>query len=190
MTDIWPAKKRSRVMSKIRSRDTGPEKALRGALRRNDLRFRQHRKVAGVSTDFVLPAFQTVVLVHGCFWHGCKKHYTPPSDNSHFWSQKLFQNRRRDARQARIIRGSGWRLVIVWEHSLTSSGAADRLVGRLLQKLREPQRERPRKASSPRFVPAGTDDGALSPRSPSVVPGCSRPGLDSPCEEPSSPECR
>jgi DNA mismatch endonuclease (patch repair protein) len=134
MPDIWTPAKRSEVMSRIRSRDTLPERAMRAALRRQHVKYRSYRKVRGITVDLLLPDLHTVVLVHGCFWHGCRWHYTPPSSNSSFWSQKHTRNLQRDARQSRRIRDSGWALVTVWEHSLETARDADRVVRRLTRR--------------------------------------------------------
>ena len=42
MTDIWDKRKRSDVMSKIRSKNTRPEKLLRSLLFKEGFRFRIH----------------------------------------------------------------------------------------------------------------------------------------------------
>lgn len=65
----------------------------------------------------VLPKWQTVVFVHGCFWHrhpGCKYSYTPKS-NVPFWSAKFATNIARDKLVARKLRAEGWRVVVIWE---------------------------------------------------------------------------
>ncbi len=119
-------------MSRIRSRDTRPEIVLRNALRRRGIRYRSYRRVGGVRVDLVLPDLRAVVLVHGCFWHGCRRHYVCPSDNAAFWSRKLLENRKRDERQNRRISDAGWRILTVWEHSLGASRGADRIASRIL----------------------------------------------------------
>lgn len=118
-------------MSRIRSRNTRPERTLRNALRRRGIRYRSYRRVGGVTVDLVLPDLRAVVFVHGCFWHGCGRHYVPPSDNSNFWSRKLQENRQRDERQIRRIRQAGWRTLTVWEHSLETPEDADRIARRI-----------------------------------------------------------
>ena len=84
-----------------------------------------------MTADIVLPDLHTVVLVHGCFWHGCRKHYVAPSNNATFWSDKLLANKRRDQRQIRRIREAGWRAVTVWEHSLGTPNQANRTARRI-----------------------------------------------------------
>ena len=144
--DIWTPAKRSEVMSRIRSRDTLPERAMRAALRRQHVKYRSYRKVRGITVDLLLPDLHTIVLVHGCFWHGCREHYMPPSSNTDFWSFKLRQNKERDNRQAVVLRASGWHLARVWEHSLSSAQRTDRTVRRLLRVRRKSQ-------TAPRWSP-------------------------------------
>ena len=105
---------------------------MRAALRRKGVRYRSYGRIAGVKVDLLLPDLHTVVMVHGCFWHGCPSHYTPPSGNSTFWLQKLRQNKERDMRQARAIKAEGWQVVTVWEHSLSTEDDADGMVRKLL----------------------------------------------------------
>ena len=66
--DIWDKKKRSKVMSKIRSKDTKPERILRSALFKLGYRFRIHRKDLPGKPDIVLPKYSLIIFVHGCFW--------------------------------------------------------------------------------------------------------------------------
>jgi len=104
-------------MSRIRSRDTGPELLVRSALHRAGYRFRLHRKDLPGRPDIVLPKYHTVVFVHGCFWHrhkGCKLAYTPKSRVA-FWKKKFQSNVDRDRRKARALRQLGWHVITIWE---------------------------------------------------------------------------
>ena len=68
--DIWDKKKRSEVMSKIRSKNTKPEIALRKALFARGYRYRTNYQKLPGKPDIVLPKYKTAIFVHGCFWHG------------------------------------------------------------------------------------------------------------------------
>jgi DNA mismatch endonuclease, patch repair protein len=129
-------------MSKIRSRNTGPELALRRALRRDRVRYRSYQMVGGVTVDIALPDRRLVVFVHGCFWHGCRQHYVSPIGNSKFWARKLLENKRRDSRQIRRIHALGWRTMIVWEHSLGREEDSARVVRRIVVTPKKSQRGR------------------------------------------------
>lgn len=105
-------------MSRIRSRDTSPERIVRSAVHRMGFRFqlKTGNRILG-KPDIVLPKYRTVIFVHGCFWHrhkGCKYAYTPKS-RVDFWQAKFKANMERDARVVEELRRKGWNILIVWE---------------------------------------------------------------------------
>ena len=115
--DKLTPERRSWNMSRIRSRDTEPEKLVRSLLHRMGCRFRLHRKDLPGKPDIVLPMYQAAILVHGCYWHrhpDCRFAYTPKS-NRQFWENKFQENIDRDARQIQRLAALGWRALIVWE---------------------------------------------------------------------------
>ena len=117
MADIFGKEKRSEVMSRIRSKNTRPERIVRSALHRIGLRFRLNRKIEGCRPDIVLVGRKTVVLVHGCFWHrhpGCKFACVPKS-RVDFWKQKFRLNVERDKRFRAGLMRAGWRVILIWE---------------------------------------------------------------------------
>lgn len=125
---------RSRVMSRIRGYDTSPEKQVRSFLHRAGFRFRLHVPDLPGSPDIVLPGRRTVIFVHGCFWHrhpGCQKAYMPKS-NVRFWTEKFSANVARDRRKEKELRRLGWRVLVVWECSLSERKLQD-----LVRKLQE-----------------------------------------------------
>ena len=104
-------------MSRIHSRDTSPELALRSALHREGFRFRLHRKDLPGKPDILLPKHQAVIFVHGCFWHNharCVDGHTPKT-NSDYWRDKLQRNVTRDRKHRRLLRQLGWTVLIIWE---------------------------------------------------------------------------
>ena len=98
--DKLTPERRSLLMAKIKAKDTKPEIAVRSMLHRMGYRFRIHRKDLPGTPDIVLPRRNTVVLVHGCFWHGhvCKKTKMPKT-RTEYWLDKIAGNRRRDEPQ-------------------------------------------------------------------------------------------
>lgn len=102
-------------MSRIRSKNTKPERALRSALFRRGLRFRIHRKGMPGKPDIVFVSKRVAVFCHGCFWHGHEGCYRAPKTNTEFWSSKLAANRARDERDRMALEHMGWRVVQVWE---------------------------------------------------------------------------
>ena len=134
MTDTISPEHRSWNMSRIRNRDTGPERIVRSVLHRMGFRFRlRGRKLPG-RPDVVLSRHRVVVLVHGCFWHRhsrCAFAYTPKS-NVPFWTRKFEDNVVRDRRAAKALRALGWKVVTVWE---CQTEDVDRLARRLAKRL-------------------------------------------------------
>lgn len=117
MTDIVDPATRSRWMSGIRGKDTKPELAVRSFLHRAGLRFRKDVRDLPGRPDIVLPKWNSVVLVHGCFWHrhqGCRYCYNPKTRPA-FWEAKFQENVARDRLNVDLLLGLGWRVHIVWE---------------------------------------------------------------------------
>lgn len=115
--DIWNKEKRSECMSKIQSKDTKPELALRKALFAKGFRYRVNDKRLQGKPDIVLPKYKTIIFVHGCFWHrheNCKYAYIPKT-NIKFWENKLTSNIKRDKANAEKLTALGWNVLTVWE---------------------------------------------------------------------------
>ncbi|WP_428560433.1 MAG: very short patch repair endonuclease [Solidesulfovibrio sp. DCME] len=115
--DHLSKEKRRALMSSIRGRNTKPEKLVRSLLHQMGIRFRLHRKDLPGTPDIVLPKYQTVIFVHGCFWHrhtGCSQCRFPKT-NTAFWEKKLNQNVLRDTEAATALEQMGWRVLIIWE---------------------------------------------------------------------------
>ena len=93
MVDKVSKEVRSYNMSRIRSKDTKPEILVRKYLFSRGLRFRKNDKRYPGSPDIVLPKYNTVVFVHGCFWHmhHCDR-FRLPTSNTEYWSKKLKKN--------------------------------------------------------------------------------------------------
>lgn len=119
MADIVSPEVRSRMMSGIRGRNTRPEILVRKALHAKGLRYRLHgRKLPG-KPDLVLPRWNAVIFVHGCFWHGHDCHlFRWPASRPEFWREKIGANIARDRRDQQALRQESWRVGIVWECAL------------------------------------------------------------------------
>ncbi len=107
----------SALMSRIRAKDTRPELTLRALLWADGIRgYRLHHAGIAGRPDIAFIGLRIAIFVHGCFWHGCP-HCQPrrPATNRSFWDSKLERNKQRDARKARELRHTGWRVITVWE---------------------------------------------------------------------------
>src|SRR5947208_4109548 len=109
--DIWSKQKRSQVMSRILSSNTGPEQRVRKMLSSLGYRFRLHVKTIPGKPDIVLRKYNAVIFVHGCFWHlhsNCRDG-TIPKTRVEYWQTKLLRNKQRDSQRIRELRHQGWR---------------------------------------------------------------------------------
>ncbi len=120
MADKFSKETRSYNMSQIKCKDTKPEIMVRKYLFSRGLRFRKNDKRYPGTPDIVLPKYNTVVFVHGCFWHlhdGCK-YAVMPKSNVDFWEKKLYGNRERDKKNMQQLEEMGWNIITVWECQL------------------------------------------------------------------------
>ena len=119
MVDRVSAKRRSAIMARVKTKNTGPELAVRRLLHGFGYRFRLHRSDLPGSPDLAFPGRKKVVFVHGCFWHGhnCRWGRLPKS-KLRYWAPKIESNRARDRANASALRRSGWRMSVVWQCEL------------------------------------------------------------------------
>jgi DNA mismatch endonuclease, patch repair protein len=118
VTDILTPAQRSRVMSRIRGRDTRLEVWLRKRLFARGFRYRIHVAALPGRPDLVFPKYKAVVFIHGCFWHGHDCHlFRMPGTRTNFWRDKIRSNRERDQRNIAALREKHWRVLQIWECS-------------------------------------------------------------------------
>jgi len=117
--NLTPAQ-RSYAMSRVRSRDTAPELAVRRELFRRGYRFRTHRKDLPGCPDIVFVRAHVAVFVDGEFWHG-RRFATWSETLSDYWREKIERNIRRDRRSRRQLRSMGWTIVRVWDRDVMRS---------------------------------------------------------------------
>ncbi len=116
--DRWDQQKRSKVMAKIKAKDTQPELIVRRYLYARGFRYRKNVKNLPGTPDIVLKKYKTIIFIHGCFWHGHILDGHIPHTNSDFWKAKIERNQARDKRNNQILRSMGWNVMTVWECQL------------------------------------------------------------------------
>ncbi|HBO44932.1 MAG TPA: very short patch repair endonuclease [Planctomycetaceae bacterium] len=123
MTDTLTPKHRSEQMSRVRSRDTAPELAVRRFLHSCGFRYRLHVQALPGCPDLVFPRLRKVLFVHGCFWHqhSCRRGNRVPKSHRAYWQHKLNANRERDKKHRLALRRLGWEVLTVWECQITRS---------------------------------------------------------------------
>lgn len=113
MADIICKKKRSKIMSSIKSFNTKPELLLKKILKG----YKYQPKMFG-RPDFANYKKRVVLFVDGCFWHQCPIHSKKPAQNADYWIPKLKRNIIR-AKEVKIAyENSGWNVIRIWEHNI------------------------------------------------------------------------
>jgi DNA mismatch endonuclease (patch repair protein) len=127
-------------MQAVKSKDTGPELAVRRMLHARGFRYRLHRRDLPGCPDLVFPGRRKVVFIHGCFWHGhdCARGARTPKSNTSYWAQKVGRNRVRDADAAEQLLVEGWDVLIVWECEVRRPDLFNRLAAFLETKKPAP----------------------------------------------------
>ena len=137
MSDVHTAKVRSYNMSRIKSKNTKPELKVRKLLHAAGFRFRIHVDRLPGKPDIVLRKYETVVFVHGCFWHGHEKckYFVIPGTRTEWWLQKINRNRELDLTSEKKLIKLGWRVINIFECELKND-KIERTIAKLAHKLK------------------------------------------------------
>ena len=119
MADVFDSKKRSDIMSKVRSNNNkSTELALITFLKENNITgWKRNYPVKG-HPDFVFLDKKIAVFVDGCFWHGHDCRNTRPSDNAEYWQKKRERNIKHDKEVTAMFENRGWTVIRIWECEL------------------------------------------------------------------------
>jgi len=109
--DKFTREKRSEIMSKIKSRNTDIETALKRLLRKRKIKYSE-KKLPG-SPDIVLKGFKIAIFCDGDFWHGRRFKSISPKLNK-YWQDKIRNNMKRDRRCDRILKNKEWKVLRFW----------------------------------------------------------------------------
>lgn len=117
MVDKFTQSERSRIMSRIKGRNTSPEKKVRSLIHKMGYRFRINVTKLPGNPDIVLPRHRKIIFVHGCFWHGHKgcSRSKRPTSNIEFWDKKISGNIKRDAKVKKELELSSWKVFVIWQ---------------------------------------------------------------------------
>lgn len=138
MSDVHDSYTRSYNMSQIKGKDTKPELIVRKFLHSRGFRYRLHAKELQGKPDLVLPKYNTVMFVHGCFWHAHEdcKYFKIPKTRTQWWKDKLIGNRERDKKNVKKLEEIGWNVITVFGCELKNGKTEDTLIS-LSNELKE-----------------------------------------------------
>lgn len=116
MADVHSKEVRSFNMCQVKGKDTTPELLVRKFLFAKGLRYRLYDKKLPGKPDIVLPKYKTVILIHGCFWHGHEncKYATLPKTREEFWLEKIEGNKKRDKENIEKLKNKDWNVLVVY----------------------------------------------------------------------------
>lgn len=112
-------KQRSINMSKIRSKNTKPEKTLFKELKKHGYIFKRHSSLPG-KPDVQLTRYKTVIFVDGEYWHG-KKFNNWKDKLNPFWLKKIGDNIQRDRKNNRLLKKAGWIVIHLWGRDIVKN---------------------------------------------------------------------
>lgn len=111
-------------MRLVKTSNTAIEVRVRSLFHKLGYRFAIKNYDLPGKPDIILPKFETVVFVHGCFWHGhdkCSKGTLRPKRNVEFWHNKIIYNKKRDQTNCSKLKKLGWKVFIIWECELSNT---------------------------------------------------------------------
>ena len=126
-------------MSHIGGKETKLEVMVRKLIFSKGLRYRKNDGSLPGTPDIVLPKYRTVVLIHGCFWHGhegCRKSELPDTRRD-FWERKIKGNMVRDQRNIKELKEKGWRVIVVWQCEIKASKKREKRIESLIHEIME-----------------------------------------------------
>lgn len=135
MADSLSPEKRSWNMSRIKNKNTSIEIKVRQYLFSKGFRYRVNVKNLVGKPDIVLKKYNTVIFIHGCFWHrheNCKD-ATTPKTRTDFWLDKFKKNIDNDIAHALALQSSGWKVVTLWQCEIEKD--FDKTMERLIARI-------------------------------------------------------
>lgn len=108
---------RSFNMSRIRGKNTKPEKLLKKTLWHAGIRYRSNKCKLPGKPDISFIKYKLVVFVDGSFWHGYdwEKRTLHLKSNREYWISKIERNMQRDREINGFYRVHGWTVLRFWD---------------------------------------------------------------------------
>lgn len=114
---FYTTPERSKIMGKIRGKNTKPELAFRKALWDSGYRYRiDYKKLIG-KPDIALKKYRTVIFIDGEYWHGYnwEERKQKIKTNREFWIAKIERNMQRDEEVNETLIEMGYKVFRFWE---------------------------------------------------------------------------
>ncbi len=130
------SEQRSKMMSKIRGKDTKPELKLRKALHAAGIRYRVASKKVPGHPDMSIASRKVAVFVDGEFWHGYEwdSRKERIKSNREYWIPKIERNMQRDAEVNGQLEKLGYKVFRFWSRQVEKD--LDGCVGQIVEHIR------------------------------------------------------
>jgi len=117
--DVLSKKRRSKLMARVRSKDTRFERDFISVLRKT-IKNKFQTNVADIKgkPDIVFLKDKTCIFLDSDFWHGWQYPRWKHLLKNDFWRRKIEANRKRDKKITVHLRRNNWRVLRFWEHSI------------------------------------------------------------------------
>lgn len=115
--DKLTPKQRSYNMSRIKSKNTKPEKIVFNLLKKSGYKFIKHNKNIIGKPDIAFIKQKIVIFIDGEFWHG-KKFNSWKNKLTDFWYNKINNNIKRDKKNSRLLKLNGWKVIRIWDREI------------------------------------------------------------------------
>lgn len=128
---------RSKNMSRIRSKDTLPERIVRNILTNLGKRYRLHVKDLAGKPDIAIKKIRVAIFINGCFWHSHKncKRSSVPKSNRKYWLPKLKRNVQKQVIDIKSLKREDWDVLVIWECETRSKEILARRIESWLQNV-------------------------------------------------------
>ncbi|TDU43178.1 T/G mismatch-specific endonuclease [Gelidibacter sediminis] len=129
---FYTTKKRSKIMSRIRGKNTKPELLLRKALWSKNIRYRIDSKTLPGKPDISIKKYKLAIFIDGEFWHGYNWDERKDSikSNRKFWIPKIERNMQRDRQVNQELVEMGYTVFRFWTKEIFND--LDRCVNDIL----------------------------------------------------------
>lgn len=119
---FYTTKKRSKIMSRIRGKNTKPELVLRKALWEKGVRYRTNNKLPG-KPDISIKKYKLAIFIDGEFWHGYNwnKRQLSIKSNRRFWIPKIERNMQRDQEVNQQLEDLGYTVFRFWSKEISNN---------------------------------------------------------------------
>src|SRR5690606_37330429 len=117
---FYTTKKRSKIMGKIKGKNSKPELLFRKALWAKGIRYRINNKTLPGKPDISIKKYKLAIFIDGEFWHGYNwdERKNTIKSNRRFWIPKIERNLQRDKEVNQALQDMGYTVFRFWAKDL------------------------------------------------------------------------